>query len=147
MPTAICTQCSDILHWRNQRSAKLADFKCRNCGGAYKAATWTPEGWKLRVAQSGHKGRQKAECLCCGGLTPLREQRARTVKMMMSHIDLDSHKWTQVIWTIQIEEGDPICSRCRPYEYLLTFDLGIETHDWLYKQVNGVGVNYHFPTE
>jgi hypothetical protein len=146
MPTAICTTCGETIRWRNQRGVKIADFKCQ-CGGAYRAATWTPEGYKPRTLEAPHKGRKKAECLWCGCQTPLREKETRTVELWMSNINLNNRAWAMAIWTIQINEGDPLCSRCRPWEQISTYRLEVETRDWLYKQINGVGVNYYFPTE
>jgi len=141
MPTAICASCNQITHWRNQRGARLADMGC-HCGGRLKAAVWTGNGYQIREAHSANKGRTRVECLCCGCPCLLRETSARTVKMVLSNIGLDARNWAQTIWIVQIEVGDALCSRCRPYEYISSYRLGIETYDWLYKQINGVGVNY-----
>jgi hypothetical protein len=146
MATAICGQCSDVLHWHTRRGVRLADIKC-DCGGAYKAAVWTEHGYKARETQAVNKGRTKAECLCCGRSCLLREKTARIVKMVLWNIGLDARNWAQAVWTIQIQPGDAICSRCRPWEYLSSYRLGIETHDWLYKQLDGAGVNYYFPLD
>lgn len=37
MPTAICSECKALIHFRNTRGARLADLACR-CGGKLKAA-------------------------------------------------------------------------------------------------------------
>ena len=141
MPTAICATCNQITHWRNQRGARLANMRC-TCGGCLKAAVWAEQGYLIRETRGANKGRTRSECLCCGRSCLLREKTSRTVKLVLSNIGFDARNWAQTIWTIQIEAGDALCARCRPWEYLSSYRLGVETHDWLYKQIDGVGVAY-----
>ena len=42
MPTAVCTECRALVHWRNQRGARIAGTRCR-CGGSLEAAIWSDE--------------------------------------------------------------------------------------------------------
>lgn len=36
MPEAVCQTCGKVIRWRNQRGVRLADYRCRQCGGRYR---------------------------------------------------------------------------------------------------------------
>jgi hypothetical protein len=131
MPTAICTTCNELHHWRNQRGMRLAEMRCK-CGGELKAAVWVDGQYQPRQASSQSKGRKKAVCSVCGHHCLPRQERPRIVEMYISNLVRDARYWSQVIWQIAIQEDDAFCRRCRPYSYLSVFDFPIETRDWFY---------------
>ena len=54
MPNAVCQSCGKVVHWRNQRGVRLADYRCR-CGGTYKSLPYT-QCWKCEHARIKEKG-------------------------------------------------------------------------------------------
>lgn len=99
--TGVCSSCGKAQRVPSHRGSRLADYRCRDCGGELHGRTW---------GRASGAGRKHVSCVVCGRA---RMSPSNAVKLPETQFELDgySREWAKVSGENvgPFDAGSPVC--------------------------------------